>query len=267
VLSGFLITGILLDTVKKPHYFRNFYARRALRIFPLYFLCVFIFARGAERIWMCLFLSNYHYAFILQHFWSMGIEEQFYLAWPLIVWVFRKRIWMIALILTALGVLFRYGELGSPYMDTFSRIYEPAVGGALCVLLRAKPHLSKYGSKALLLMVAFLTLLNVASSPWTWKLDPYVFVTLASCAAVTTAIHAQTRNRGLEWIGKYSYGIYVYHVILLFLFGDIGILLSFPVAFLSFHLFESPFLKLKKYFAYTTYTIPSHTIREQGQTS
>ncbi len=112
VLSGFLITGGLYDNRNKPRRFRNFYIRRTLRIFPLFYfiwLCIFlaaIFVRvcAGVRCW-CSGLSTFgnyarflggteavdriwtnHFAFEIGHFWSLAVEEQFYLLWPLIVY-------------------------------------------------------------------------------------------------------------------------------------------------------------------------------------
>jgi len=106
-LSGFLITGILYDTRHDPGYFRNFYARRALRIFPLYYLCLGLLALATPLLhleWhpfhLCYFLycSNFLNAFDpamrtfgfkpwidIGHFWSLAVEEQFYLIWPALV--------------------------------------------------------------------------------------------------------------------------------------------------------------------------------------
>jgi peptidoglycan/LPS O-acetylase OafA/YrhL len=112
-LSGFLITGILLDTFGRPHAFRNFYVRRTLRIFPLYYLCLALtfglaalipalqtegFRQIAEvQGWLWLYASNIKVAINQQwqtfglfgggwvemsHLWSLAIEEQFYLLWP-----------------------------------------------------------------------------------------------------------------------------------------------------------------------------------------
>ena len=112
MLSGFLITGILYDAKGGAHYFRNFYMRRSLRIFPLYYaFLVLIFAviaaaaraSGADhvgkQVWMWTYLSN-----VLSrawagkecrrhttHLWSLAIEEQFYLLWPLLVWLASRR--------------------------------------------------------------------------------------------------------------------------------------------------------------------------------
>lgn len=104
VLSGFLITGILVDSITDAHYFRNFYARRALRIFPLYYLVLllcFALTRPLHLHWgsmgwlLPVYLQNLRPQEIvtfsagsgiaLFHFWSLAIEEQFYLVWPAIV--------------------------------------------------------------------------------------------------------------------------------------------------------------------------------------
>lgn len=125
VLSGMLITGILLDTKEHAGYFCNFYARRVLRIFPLYYaLLVFSFyilpyfphpklanfSRVTEyEIWYWLFLSNFSSAIvggprhgILDVTWSLAIEEQFYLVWPFLVLFLGKR----RLAVTAVALFF-----------------------------------------------------------------------------------------------------------------------------------------------------------------
>lgn len=122
VLSGFLITGILLDTRDDPHHFRNFYARRTLRIFPLYYLTLFlVFVVGAHvpgldspafrhmanhQVWLWLYASNIKAAIshsswmfgplgggwiVLSHMWSLAVEEQFYLVWPAVLYLTPHR--------------------------------------------------------------------------------------------------------------------------------------------------------------------------------
>jgi len=121
VLSGFLITGILLDTRQASNYFRGFYARRVLRIFPLYYAVLTTILVGAgilnspeittqlplaqDRWLYFCYLANWIGlwkgqlgASLIAHFWSLAVEEQFYLVWPLVVWLVRPRslLWVAA---------------------------------------------------------------------------------------------------------------------------------------------------------------------------
>jgi peptidoglycan/LPS O-acetylase OafA/YrhL len=112
VLSGFLITGILLDSKDAPNYFRNFYARRFLRLFPVYYLYLIFIALllpaihraihthmpdfGGNWWWFLLYSCNLkpdHAAndAYLGHFWSLAVEEQFYLVWPAVVLLLSRR--------------------------------------------------------------------------------------------------------------------------------------------------------------------------------
>jgi peptidoglycan/LPS O-acetylase OafA/YrhL len=114
VLSGFLITGILSDARASAHFFENFYIRRALRIFPLYYgvLALVFFAGGflpfispdelatlrAHQAWAWLYGVNIYIAKqgafalpYLDHFWSLAVEEHFYFVWPLVVWLASPR--------------------------------------------------------------------------------------------------------------------------------------------------------------------------------
>jgi peptidoglycan/LPS O-acetylase OafA/YrhL len=120
-LSGFLITGILLDTRDQPHFFRNFYARRALRIFPLYyglFLVLFLLTPFLHLQWRMGHLAYLFYAgniaynldpslaearpgIEMLHFWSLAVEEQFYFIWPVLILAIRNR---TTLIRTCLGL-------------------------------------------------------------------------------------------------------------------------------------------------------------------
>lgn len=141
VLSGFLITGILLDSREHPHYFRNFYARRTLRIFPLYYLVVALsvlvlpaviaavpaasakLARFATTAsdwpWYVFYLSNFLIAKtgdwrhpVLGVTWSLAIEEQFYLVWAAVVFfLIRRRVEALALSLVGLALIVRAAML------------------------------------------------------------------------------------------------------------------------------------------------------------
>ncbi|MEI2638657.1 MAG: acyltransferase [Microthrixaceae bacterium] len=167
VLSGFLITTILLKTTDGPSYFRNFYGRRFVRIFPLYYLTLaasLVIAWFAVRndfaerigfgaaqnlidnqIWGWLYQVNNlealhtEEAFAgLAHLWSLSIEEQFYLLWPLVVlWLGRRRVSVVkvAVAMAAIGMAFRcvtYPILGRDfaYYFTFCRIDGLLLGAA-----------------------------------------------------------------------------------------------------------------------------------------
>lgn len=108
VLSGFLITGILLRSVDAPHRFRNFYVRRALRIFPLYYVAlfiVFVVVPLFECQWLpfrqqlpyWLYVANFRTndaasaCIQVGHFWSLAIEEQYYALWPAVVLLTSQR--------------------------------------------------------------------------------------------------------------------------------------------------------------------------------
>ena len=121
VLSGFLITGTLLDNIGSPHFFKNFYIRHALRIFPLYYAVLF-FGMIRELVFHGSTHEPYAYYFIysqnlvtffggheigaLAHFWSLAVEEQFYLLWPaVIIALSRQHFFMFMMILFISSVI------------------------------------------------------------------------------------------------------------------------------------------------------------------
>ncbi|HEU5457973.1 MAG TPA: acyltransferase [Terracidiphilus sp.] len=128
VLSGFLITGILYDTRQSSGFFKSFYARRALRLFPVYFLAVLVVAVGTgffrdDRSWLLvpffIYGSNIVLAlphgyphllpFDCSHFWTLAVEEQFYSLWPLVVFFAsgRRRLMQICFAGIALALALR----------------------------------------------------------------------------------------------------------------------------------------------------------------
>jgi len=166
VLSGFLITGILLRTRLQPNYFRNFYARRILRIFPLYYLAVgglllFLPALDREvgiytqRFWPVFLLYQQNWLYLLEPepslllglTWSLAIEEQFYLLWPAIVrWLEPRRLQRLSAgivffsLALRLALLFSQSRWGWPaataklfYYGTFTRFEGLAAGAFLAV--------------------------------------------------------------------------------------------------------------------------------------
>jgi len=135
VLSGFLITGILYDTRNDSKFFRRFFARRSLRIFPIFYMTAAVLLaltpflsyqwRAGHLlflIYMGNYLANYNFAYyevtsrnhplftaFLGHLWTLCVEEQFYLLWPIVVWLVRDRVMLIwtAAALSALALVLR----------------------------------------------------------------------------------------------------------------------------------------------------------------
>ena len=170
VLSGFLITGILWDAKSKPNYYRNFYARRVLRIFPAYYAVLVIFFLilpqfGSapvdaylsdslkDQAWHWTYLSNFKIAmnaeWYQQHipnvFWSLAVEEQFYFVWPFVVYFMgRKAILGLCAVLALFALGFRMWVAASPdynwvqsFVLPFSRLDGLVMGAALALLFRS----------------------------------------------------------------------------------------------------------------------------------
>ena len=172
VLSGFLITGILIDSRENEHYFRNFYTRRVLRIVPLYLTCIVIMyfaypGAGAYFRLSLLYLANFAYFFHVKTphgpgvFWSLAVEEHFYLVWPLVV-RFIKGYWLLAFTaVLVLGTPILRGICAHAGMDPELQIYPYsffrfdglALGGMLAIWVR-----SRYYSRSSAWMLAGLLL-------------------------------------------------------------------------------------------------------------
>ncbi len=194
VLSGFLITGILIDARGSERYFSSFYARRTLRIFPLYYLIAFLslivlpafpFAYdllvglGAPReqwpYW--LYLTNFAVAErerfihgILDVTWSLAIEEQFYLAWAVVVWLCPTRLLgplCAAIIVAVAGARIWALAAGATAIDVYVLTLYRADGlatGALLAWAMRRGWLAGAGGSALALSA--LTVLGVVGVSW-----------------------------------------------------------------------------------------------------
>jgi peptidoglycan/LPS O-acetylase OafA/YrhL len=189
VLSGFLITDILLTSLGQKDYLKKFYLRRALRIFPLYYVCLllFLFIIPAvnknfdihyyqdHQIWLWTFLQNWLYIFnhsvatnTLDHLWSLAVEEQFYLVWPFIILLLKKpKILLFFISGVLITVLFlrlwiwnnQIADLAYYNLYTFSRIDGICIGCMIALLQRIKKDFLKNYTPWILLFFAALNFL------------------------------------------------------------------------------------------------------------
>jgi peptidoglycan/LPS O-acetylase OafA/YrhL len=257
VLSGFLITGILYDTKSSPNYYKNFIIRRVLRIFPLYYFALitmfFIlpniipellgshfdyYQRHQSYFW--LYIQNWLYSIdgfphnhMLVHFWSLAVEEQFYIFWP---WVIKfcplKHLLKISIILIILSIFFRMNwgfsigyQATFQYMATLSRMDALLIGAVIAILLRRRPAwLEKAVLPALVFSfivvvagIAALKRVNFLSLPSLYTFMDLFFASILILCLSSKNIPFLTKlvnNNALIWSGKYSYGLYVYHYII-----------------------------------------------------
>lgn len=253
VLSGFLITDILLNTVENKNFLRNFYFRRILRIFPLYYLFLIIFLivlpqlnikadlkyYTDNQIWIWTYLQNWLYIFkdpntnTLNHLWSVAVEEQFYLLWPLVILLLRKPkyllIFISLLLVATLGLrlwIWLNHLSGFAYYNlyTFTRIDGICIGCMVALLLKINPtFLKKYTWG----VVLFFAIMNFAfffinrqyqfSFPYL-ALVGYTTFAMMLGLLVNQAITKETRLinfifniRLLKFFGRISYGFYLFH--------------------------------------------------------
>lgn len=320
VLSGFLITGLLVDSVEGDGFFSNFYMRRILRIFPLYYavlLGLFLLTPVLHLEWKGMgwlllgYLQNLRPEQIvtyspgadlhLNHFWSLAIEEQFYLVWPAVIFLVRERRKLLLitvggsiLALIARLTLLHWGA--SPFaihVSTLTRADTLLLGGALAILYRSAhwervTRAAPWGlATALAILLASIAHFGgeFSGAPFsaamrTWISGPrYTVLAFGGACLICCALNPGSLSRWVferPWLrlfGKYSYGIYMLHMIALSPFltvfrrtiqqqthskllavagaGISALALSFVVAFLSFHLLEKPFLRLKRRFVFS----------------
>jgi len=304
VLSSFLITALLIREVEARGQLDvlRFWARRALRIWPVYFVVLLIAALttwlGVPRqrltleagAMFALFLGNWSvywhgfpgsFASIL---WTVSIEEQFYIGWPLLVWWLGARRLLalsVALVLLAAGtrvlLIQQGGSLKELATHTVCRLDAIGLGAALGVLMHGPlkalrlPRLAGFALFFLgwlgLAVVARAVAPQTSAAHWALRVLPISPVSAALIVAaplVSNAGYSVLASRFVSYLGRISYGLYAYHTFVL----TLVVLLPFPrgaagqltrwafamlvttlVASLSYRFLERPFLRLKDRFA------------------
>jgi peptidoglycan/LPS O-acetylase OafA/YrhL len=260
VLSGFLITGILYEARNKPHYFRSFYMRRLLRIFPLYYgvlALVFFVAplipllRGPtldylveRQAWAWFYGVNIYLAghgewsfSYLNHFWSLSVEEHFYLFWPLVVFLLARRpqaliavslaISLGAMLARLIGILMGLSWWATVVLTPF-KLDGLALGAFLAVmarqpggldrLVRLLPRVATVVGGLLAITFVWTVLVSRQGLEVVGSVRTALFQILLACMLVgaliaprQSAISRFFCSRCMVFLGTYSYGLYVYH--------------------------------------------------------
>jgi peptidoglycan/LPS O-acetylase OafA/YrhL len=307
VLSGFLITGILLDNrgdQKPVRFWRHFYARRALRIFPLYYATIgvaLLLNVSVIRItwpWHIAYLSNFHLVLhhswedpwsCFGHFWSLAVEEQFYLLWPFFVltlsWPRARQLILVLIVLAPISRILSATVIKDDSFIHFlpwSNMDSLGIGSLFALLQRQASErgltAAQVGKFCLWLGLP-LSLIGVGGHRVPYPIYTightglvlfYGWLVFKGVTGFSGLFGAVLASKALVYVGRISYGLYVFidfsPLINSFLAAHCSyletvenifawrVLLDFSTLFLmaalSWHLFEKPINDLKKFFPY-----------------
>jgi peptidoglycan/LPS O-acetylase OafA/YrhL len=296
VLSGFLITFLLLNEKQcKPISIKNFYIRRILRIWPLYFFYIIVVIISCK-----IFLVDFNYKNLslyflfvaniapsllmalpfLYHYWSLSIEEQYYILWPHLVKHFDLQKNLLKIIISLFFFIFSF--------KIFARVYEIKTGSS--ILMQIVQYLNfesmfigsigailyfnknelflKISTNRYLQIVCWIILFLVAINKFrTFSIIDNTIISIVSICVIIAQITKQNRIINLEnvlfsFLGKISFGIYIYHPIIIFIYSKYLnslnnsvqnyliiyfsiIFTTILIAYLSYNILEKPFLKMK----------------------
>jgi peptidoglycan/LPS O-acetylase OafA/YrhL len=265
VLSGFLITGILWDTKGERGYFRNFYARRTVRIFPLYYaalVILFILVPALFRndsgsggildatinarhywVWFATYLVDVLIAvkgfLFAGHFWTLAVEEHFYLLWPVLVYKLERRtlisvcvVVFVAAFLLRAGMILSGASHFAVYVLTPCRMDGLALGSCLALVIRGPDGLEALVRRArIVLPISAILWIGIMWAKGGWS--QYGLIAQTVGYSVTESFYASVlifalASRGLatalsagvlRFFGRISYALYVFHVPIIFFLG------------------------------------------------
>ena len=276
VLSGFLITSVLLGARGKPHYFRNFIGRRALRIIPLYVVVLLLVmavlpafglldptavaTMRANLPWFATFATNILVALrdwdqtgYLGHLWSIAVEEQFYILWPLFAALLvppRFRVLSLALVVGAPLIRVAFAAAGATPAGIFTlmptRVDGLAMGAFLACTLRAlrgdttrvRAFVRRYDLAALVALVPLvLIFVRQGTVAWGFRSTQLVGYTALAVVGGWLVLRAAVAEPGgtiyrafgggvLPVFGKYSYSMYLFHTLVIDGFEAYGLRLD-----------------------------------------
>jgi peptidoglycan/LPS O-acetylase OafA/YrhL len=275
ILSGYLITSQLIKEKEKTGSIslRRFYTRRAYRIFPAayVFMAIAIATHWAELsraniLTALTYTLNYYPRgnHVLGHLWSLGVEEQFYLVWPLcLLLFFRRRVWIVLaaiatgpLLRMILWLLWRRAGLEHPFPAFMDAL---ATGAAISILApRLKPFQPIFLSRNFL-AVPLLTLLTPLTQLWSNRFYESLGFTIFQLGVALSLIHVMERRYWLlnsapfVWVGTISYSLYLWQQPFLNRWSaapwaafPLNLALAVLFAAASYYLVEEPFLKLRE---------------------
>jgi peptidoglycan/LPS O-acetylase OafA/YrhL len=262
VLSGFLITGIILRHGRQPGFLRSFYIRRSLRIWPIYYLTIAVFVllnpwlaapqNFGALPWDLTYTQNLPlywtdrmpvFSRYLRHTWTLAIEEQFYLLWPLAVLVAMRLRAVTALCVAVVVGCVYARSTGLSLMTLGSRGDGLALGGLLAVFVEACRSAASQrwlarglvvavlGGGAGILALAMTVGLKLPQGPPPWPALTILCVNLMAVGVVGRAVLSCgggswaarfLRRPRLRAVGRMGYGLYLYHLPILLLSGDIA---------------------------------------------
>lgn len=298
IISGFLITYLLI--FEKSNYpnisLKKFYIRRFLRIFPVYYLVIFIsyliFNKShpeTDYLSNLLFIGNFSMISTnlwtvapMNPLWSICIEEHFYLIIPLIVYLIpTSKLKLVLFSIILISIIFRGWATANIvynwktiYLHTLSRCDVIAIGGLIAIWYHSKKHLFKLNNIYLffssLILILLLLTVDVGDYSTVLKatLKKYIFIIPICIMFITFILPSQEQsqlarrlkeNKTLDYLGKISYGLYMYHsFVILYLDRYINLnnsliikitivtLLTIAISIISYEFFEKKILKFKK---------------------
>jgi peptidoglycan/LPS O-acetylase OafA/YrhL len=308
VLSGFLITSLLVQSHRRTSglNLKNFYLRRALRLLPALFLLMLfcigyaVFFQPADKSTTTLRGVFYTFFYInnwvqisdpglgaLSHAWSLSVEEQFYIAWPLFLLILLKvknKAWIFAILFALICVSFAINAvLWSAkasylrlYFGSDTRAYELLIGCVTALLLSwgivgRRRNLKWVFHIGSLISIAWIFLMVFVARHTTGFVYNGGFALVCIGTAILimdlllfpSGFSKLFEFRPLVWIGKISYGLYLWHYPIFeaskllkdrmspLTYGLIGLVVTFLVAIVSYYLVEQPFLKLRRRYSET----------------